>query len=158
MWTTPGTGPVNRARAGGRVDGSADFPGPGARSWHPNRAIPLVAGLITMGAVTWGLSSTGTDRLFAAGVTLGGALVVLLATRRRVIAGPAGIAVQGLTGTRRWLWSDLEAIALATQQRLGLTTTTLELDLGDDIVVLGKVDLDDDPTAVHDVLLRWYQA
>lgn len=147
-----------KGSAGGRrVDGSADFPGPGARSWRPSRLIPLVAALIAAGAVVWCGLSTGTDRLFAAGVALVAAAAVLLAVRRRVTAGPAGVAVQGLTGTRRWLWSDLEAIAVATQQRLGLTTTTLELDLGDDIVVLGRIDLDDDPATVHDMLLRWYR-
>lgn len=148
---------VNESRAGRPVDGSADFPGPGATSWRPNRVIALVAGVVAVGALGWSLLSDGMDRLFAAAVVLVGAGAALFALRRRLTAGPAGLAVQGVTGTRRWLWSDLEAIALATHQRLGLSTTTLELDLGDDIVVLGKVDLDEDPTVVHAALLRWYR-
>lgn len=124
--------------------------------WRPSRVIAPVAGAVVVLAVAWAVLAGGMDRLVAGGAALAAAIALLFAVRRRVVAGPAGITVRGLSTGRRWLWSDVEAVALATQQRLGRTTTTVELDLGEEVVVLGRVDLDDDPVEVHAALLRWY--
>ncbi len=140
------------------MDKSADFPGPGAQEWQPTRVIAAGAGVVAAFAVGWAASAAGMDQVVAGAVAVVTVAVLLLTARRRLTAGPAGIAVRGVFSTRRWLWSDVEAVALATQQRLGLTSTTVELDLGEEVLVFGRFDLDADPQAVHDALLRWYTA
>lgn len=158
MGTTRGMPAVNPGRRGRPVDRSADFPGPGAHTWRPSRVVTVAAAAVAAAALGWAVLATGMDRLVAGAVALAAVGALAVAARRQVTAGPAGIAVRGVVSTRRWSWSDLEAVALATQQRLGLTSVTVELDLGNEVVVLGRLDLDDDPRQVHQVLLRWYTA
>ncbi|TKV56944.1 PH domain-containing protein [Nakamurella flava] len=140
------------------MDKSADFPGPGAQKWQPPRAVAAGAGVLAAAAVGWAALAAGMDQVVAGAVAVVAVAVLPFTARRRLTAGPAGIAVRGVLSTRRWLWSDVEAVALATQQRLGLTSTTVELDLGEEVLVFGRFDLDADPQAVHDALLRWYTA
>lgn len=147
---------MNPDPAGRPVDRPADFPGPGARTWRPPRILSAVAAAVLAAAVGWAVLASGLDRLVAGAAALAAAGALAFGTRRRVTAGPAGVAVRGVVRTRRWLWSDLEAVALATQQRLGWNTVTVELDLGTEVVVLGRLDLDADPHEVHRALLRWY--
>lgn len=156
MGTTPGISLVNPAEPGGAVDRSADFPGPGARTWRPSRAVAAIGTAVAVAGIAWAVLATGMDRLVAGALVVAAAAAVTYGLRRRVVAGPAGVTVRGILTTRRWLWADLDALAVATQQRLGLTSTTVELDLGDELVVLGRLDLDDDPHEVHRTLLRWY--
>lgn len=158
MGTTPGISAVNPRASGQPVDRSADFPGPGAREWRPTRVVAAGAGAVAAAAAGWAALAAGMDQVMAAAVAVVAVAVLLFTARRRLTAGPAGVAVRGVLSTRRWLWSEVDAVALATQQRLGLTSTTVEVDLGDEVLVFGRFDLDADPHAVHDALLRWYTA
>ncbi|MCA1227353.1 PH domain-containing protein [Saccharopolyspora sp. 6M] len=118
-------------------------------------------GLVTCGwalaacsAVWWWLAETPSDRLFV------GLLVVVLAVaagsgsllRPRLRADPSGIALRGFTGTRYHPWAQVR-VEVRSRQRFGLSTSTLELDTeSGELVVLGKLDLGEDPQDVADAL------
>jgi hypothetical protein len=86
------------------------------------------------------------------------ALAGLYATvaRPRLAADQAGVAVRGLTGTRRWSWAEVN-VRLVRTRRLGRDTATLEIDAENAdppaLVVLGRMDLGVDPEDVVDELL-----
>ena len=110
--------------------------------------------LAACSAAWWWLAGSPTDRLFV------GVLVVVLtvaagagsALRPRLRADTGGIALRGLTGTRHHPWSGVE-VRVRTRQRLGLSSSTLELDLASgELVVLGRLDLGEDPEDVADAL------
>ncbi|MFR9728026.1 PH domain-containing protein [Saccharopolyspora sp. MS10] len=125
------------------------------REWSP----PL--GLVSCGwalagcsAVWWWLTDSAADRLFVA------VLAVVLAVaagagsllRPRLRADTSGIALRGFTGTRRHSWRGVE-VRVRTRQRLGLSSSTLELELDSgELVVLGRLDLGEDPEDVADAL------
>lgn len=98
------------------------------------------------------------------GRVLLGTLALLLAAaglftsvaRPRLAADHEGIAVRGLTGTRRWTWAEVN-VRLVHTRRLGRETATIEVDAENadppHLVVLGRFDLGADPEEVVDELL-----
>jgi Bacterial PH domain len=76
--------------------------------------------------------------------------------RPRLAADREGIAVRGLTGTRRWTWAEVN-VRLVRTRRLGRETATVEVDAENaeppDLVVLGRFDLGADPEDVVEDLL-----
>jgi hypothetical protein len=126
--------------------------------------------------VTWSTRTTETAAVALLGVLLAaGALAVAdapgrlllgvgaalylaqaardLLVRPRLAAGPDGVDVRRLSGRLHLPWGRLE-IRIRETRRLGMRTTTLELDTApgpdDDgvLVVLGRRDLGTDPAAV----------
>ena len=83
--------------------------------------------------------------------------VFTLVARPRLAADHEGIAVRGLTGTRRWTWAEVN-VRLVHTRRLGRQTATLEVDAENAeppaLVVLGRFDLGADPEDVVDALLE----
>jgi hypothetical protein len=83
--------------------------------------------------------------------------VFTLVARPRLAADHEGIAVRGLTGTRRWTWAEVN-VRLVHTRRLGRETSTLEVDAENAeppaLVVLGRFDLGADPEDVVDALLE----
>ncbi|MCX2731266.1 PH domain-containing protein [Saccharopolyspora sp. NFXS83] len=125
------------------------------REWStPLGLISCGWALAACSAAWWWLAETPTDRLFV------GVLTVVLAVasgcgsvlRPRLRADPSGIALRGFTGTRHHPWSQVR-FQVRSRQRLGLTSSTLELDTeSGELVVLGKLDLGEDPQDVADAL------
>jgi PH (Pleckstrin Homology) domain-containing protein len=76
--------------------------------------------------------------------------------RPRLAADREGIAVRGLTGTRRWAWAEVN-VRLVRTRRLGRESATIEVDAENAeepaLVVLGRFDLGADPQDVVDELL-----
>lgn len=76
--------------------------------------------------------------------------------RPRLSASHEGVAVRGLTGTRRWTWAEVN-VRLVRTRRLGRETATLEVDAENAeppaLVVLGRLDLGADPEDVVEELL-----
>jgi hypothetical protein len=76
--------------------------------------------------------------------------------RPRLAADHEGVAVRGLTGTRRWTWAEVN-VRLVRTRRLGRETATLEVDAENAeppaLVVLGRLDLGTDPEDVVEELL-----
>ena len=90
----------------------------------------------------------------SAPVALALALAGLYGTvvRPRLAADGEGVTVRGLTGRRRWSWAEVN-VRLVRTRRLGREVATLELDAEPDLVVLGRLDLGEDPEDVVDALL-----
>jgi len=90
----------------------------------------------------------------ALALALGGLYGVVV--RPRLAADAEGVTVRGLTGRRRWTWAEVN-IRLVRTRRFGREVATLELDAVGaevpDLVVLGRLDLGEDPVDVVDALL-----
>lgn len=129
--------------------------------WGVRPAVPVVTGVLTVAFLGWlFLAAAGPeDRLVAgAGAVLGAlATALLLSMRDRLVAGPAGFTVRGPAGAREVAWSQVAAISSPTRRRRGLASTSVELDLDDDgLIVLGRTELGADPVDVADELRRWW--
>jgi hypothetical protein len=147
---------VDNSGPGPPVTSGTDFPGPGSRTWRPSTALPggllALAAVAVLGAV---LPREPIDRVVA-----GAAAVVLLvlagaAWRRRLVGGPRGLLVEGVTGTRMVPWSAVRAIDCGRTKRMG--SATLEIDLvDDDLLLFGRVELGTDPADVAAELTGWF--
>ncbi|MBK1784525.1 PH domain-containing protein [Prauserella cavernicola] len=125
--------------------------------WATRAALVVVgwvlAALAALGAVYAALT---VDRPGA--VLLGVGAVALAAgaaygtfVRPRLAADTWGLRVRTLGGTRRYDWNEVD-IRLVTTRRLGRDVAALELE-SDHLVVLGWLELGEDPRDVHDALL-----
>ncbi len=135
-----------------------DFPGPGARTYRPRPAL-LIAGLAI--AVIAGIvaifDTDPLDRVVAVTGALALLLGVLLGYRRRLVTGPRGLLVGGLGGTRIIPWSQVHDVSTVKTGRLGVSTSSIEIDLVDDsLLVFGRTDLGADPAEVADELTLWW--
>jgi hypothetical protein len=132
---------------------------PTARTWAPKVELAAIAWVLAAAAAAWtvfvddppGRVLLGTVALALA---LGGLYGVVV--RPRLAADAEGVTVRGLTGRRRWTWAEVN-IRLVRTRRLGREVATLELDAvgadEPDLVVLGRLDLGEDPVDVVDALL-----
>ena len=122
--------------------------------------MPVLTGVLTAVFLAWLLiAGAAEDRLVAGvGAALSAAATaVLLSMRVRLTAGPAGFTVRGPAGARTVAWSQVSAISSPTRRRRGLASTSVELDLDDDgLIVLGKTELGADPVDVAEALRRWW--
>jgi len=118
----------------------------------------VLGAVAALGALTWAvLAIQPLDRLVAGFVAIVLAVVSVVGRRRRLVAGPRGLLVSGLRGTRIVPWSQVRGLTAATSSRLGLSTTTIEVDLvDDDLLVFGRTDLGADPAEVLAVLTGWW--
>ena len=111
----------------------------------------LVAGLVGAGLVAAGLTIAldNPGRLLFAVVAVAllieGARLGFL--RPTLAADSTGVCVHRVVGTRCYPWSDIEAVTTRTTRRL-VTVPTLELDLGDTLVVIASYRLGADPSEV----------
>lgn len=131
-----------------------------ARTWAPQPAIVAVAWVLAAVAAAWAAFSDDPP-----GRVLLGAVALLLAlaglfgavARPRLTADHDGVAVRGLTGTRRWTWAEVNVRVVRTR-RLGRDASTLEVDAENAeppaLVVLTRLDLGADPEDVVEALLE----
>lgn len=140
---------------------SSSGPEPQWQRWGVRPAVPVVTGVLAVAFLGWLLlaASDPEDRLVA-GTGVGLSLVataVLLSMRVRLVAGASGFTVRGPAGVRNVAWSQVAAISAPTRRRRGLASTSVELDLDDDgLIVLGKTELGADPVDVAEALRRWW--
>lgn len=134
------------------------------RAWAPQ------VGLVVLGWVAAGLTAgwlllteDAGARLFAA-VALVAVLAIALAgtvARPRLAAGPDGIAVRGLRGTRRWPWPAVRRLAVVRTRRLGRDVPALEIDVrpvadhdaDEQLLMFTRLDLGAEPDDVADQLI-----
>lgn len=151
MWTTT-------------VDNHSELPdsvpGSGARSWGPPPALIVGAAVTALGAAGWAVLATSAEqRLAAAAICLVLAMITLGLLRRRLTAGPGGLLVRGVSGTRSIQWSLVRGLSAGSNRRLGGASSTIEVDLhDDDLLIFGRTDLGADPVEVLTVLRRWWHA
>jgi hypothetical protein len=108
----------------------------------------------SLGAAIWVFLTSDPEDLIV-GVVLALVLAVLSVTgwRRRVIGGPRGLLICGFGRRRIVPWSQVRSIDNATSRRFGLASTTIEVDLiDDDLLIFGRTDLGADPEAVLSTL------
>ncbi len=135
-----------------------DFPGAGSHSWR-TPAPWLVALLVLAGAAITGaaLLREPLDRIVTTlvGVTL--LMVAVVGWRRRLVGGPRGLLIGGLTGTRIVPWSMVRRVECGRTKRMG--SATLEIDLADEeLLLFGRVELGAEPEDVAATLHGWFDA
>jgi len=134
-----------------------------AQVWGVRALVPTVAGLLAVAFAVWLLvADAPEDRLVAgAGVCVSAiAAGVLVTMRQRLIAYPDRFVVRGPVGARQVTWDRVIAISSPTRRRRGLASTSVEIDLDDDgLIVFGKTELGADPSEVAAALrTRWRAA
>jgi hypothetical protein len=120
-------------------------------------------GLVVAAAVAvlaWAIFAAGPlDRVVAVGTALALLTVAVLGWRRRLTVGPRGLLVGGVSGARIVPWSQVTDLHAATSRRLGVTSTTIEIDLvDDDLLVFGRTDLGVDVVDALAALQNWWRA
>ncbi len=68
--------------------------------------------------------------------------------RPRLAADDGGLSVRTPTRRVRLPWAEVTDVRVDERRRLGLTSRTLEIDAGDDLIVLGRRSLGADPGEV----------
>ncbi len=145
---------MDKRRAGEPVTAGSDFPGPGSQTWRPKPMLVALAAAAAVAAAVW-VVLTSDPMDLVVGVVIAVILVVLAVAgwRRRVIGGPRGLLICGFGGRRMVPWSQVRGIDTATSRRFGLASTTIEVDLiDDDLLIFGRTDLGADPEVVLAVL------
>lgn len=124
--------------------------------WSVRARVPVLEALGAL--VLLALALTGGDPV---GRVLGVAGAVLLGVlagrdvlvRTRLSADADGVTViAGFAGRRTLSWPQLASVRLEERSRLGLRSRLLELDSGDQLVLLSARDLGTDPEQVASAL------
>jgi len=148
MWTSPVHNP---GRRGSGMSLGSDFPGPGSLTWRPRRELLAVGCAAVVAVVAWVLllATDPMDRVGGVVIAAIVAAATVWAWRRRLIGGPRGLLIGGVGGARLVPWSQVRGLDAARSQRLGIASTTIEIDLmDDDLLVFGRTDLGADPIEV----------
>jgi hypothetical protein len=148
MWTSPVHNP---GRRGGVMSLGSDFPGPGSLTWRPRRELLAVGCAAVVAVVAWVLllATDPMDRVVGVVIAAIVAAATVWAWRRRLLGGPRGLLIGGVGGARLVPWSQVRGLDAARSQRLGIASTTIEIDLmDDDLLVFGRTDLGADPIEV----------
>ena len=129
---------------------------PTIATFRPRR---LVAGLLVLACVVFVIlwATTDTDRV---GKLLYGIAVVFVAAvaatdllwSPRLAVTASGLAVRSPTRSGRFAWSAIEEIRVDRRRRRGVTQASLEIDLGDDLIVLSQRALGTDPADVIQII------
>jgi hypothetical protein len=111
-----------------------------------------------LAAFAWAIFAAGPlDRVVAIGSALALSTVAVIGWRRRLTVGPRGLLVGGISGARIVPWSEVTDLHAATSKRLGLNSTTIEIDLVDeDLLVFGRTDLGVEVTDALTALQDWW--
>ncbi|MDN5919734.1 MAG: PH domain-containing protein [Pseudonocardia sp.] len=135
-----------------------------AVSWSTPAGLVAMAWVLAIAAAAWLvlLLLTGADRpgqlitaLAAAG--LGTAAVSGTKARPRLAADPDGLVVRRLSWTLDVGWGQVNNVRVLRQRRFGRESTLLELELrqpdgAERLVILGRLELGEDPDEVAEVL------
>lgn len=133
------------------------------RAWAPQRGLVALGWVTVALAAGWLLFTRDPGgRLFAT-ITLIAVFAVALAgtvLRPRLTAGPDGLAVRGLRGTRRWPWPAVRRLTVVRTRRLGRSVPVLEIDVRpvaehdaeDQLLVFTRLDLGTEPDDVAEEL------
>ncbi len=124
--------------------------------WGVRPAFPLAGLVLAVALTAWAfLAAQPEDRLVAgAGAAiLFLAAVSLWALRRRFTIDANGFVLRGVFSFRAVGWSQVVAVSAPDRRRRGMTSTSLEIDLEDEcLVLLSRVELGQDPGEVARVV------
>ncbi|WP_132426270.1 PH domain-containing protein [Pseudonocardia endophytica] len=135
------------------------------QEWSTPGGLVVMAWVLAVAALAWFVllrvaAADAPGQLLAAVATIGLGLAALSGTRARprLSAGPDGLTVRRLTWSLHVPWSRVDGIRVLRTRRLGRETSLLELDLrtavddGERLVVLGRLELGEDPEEVAEAL------
>jgi len=124
-------------------------------SWAPRLAETALAALggMVLAVVGFTVDPTGRWLVWAAAALLFGVAAVDLLVRPRLQADNSGLTVRALTGQTVAAWPLVE-MKLRQQQRFGRSVATIELDIEDKLIVLGRRELGTEPEDVLHQLLE----
>ncbi len=126
-----------------------------AKTWAPRwleSAVAAAVGLSLLG-IAIGLDAAGRLLLGGAGLLLLGLALSDAVVRPRLAADADGLTVRTLSRRLGAPWAAV-AVRLRAGRRLGTAVYTLEVDVGDDLVVLGRRELGANPADVAEQLTR----
>jgi len=106
-----------------------------------------------MAGLGFTVDPTGRWLVWAAAALLFGIAVVDVLVRPRLLADDSGLTVRTLTGRTSARWAQVE-VRVRRHQRFGRSVATLELDVDDKLIVLGRRELGADPEEVLHPLAR----
>ncbi len=120
--------------------------------WGVRPLVLVAGGVLTLALAGWFvLTRTPEDRVVAGTAAIAALIgtVCALPARRRLAADAQGFTLRGPGGARRVAWSQVVAIQAPLRRRRGLSSTSVEIDMDDDgLVVLGRLELGADPADV----------
>jgi hypothetical protein len=135
-----------------------NLPGVAAARWSVRPAETVAAAVAGAALLGFALFADAPGRILGAIAGLG--LIALAAAdlvwRPRLAVDGAGLSVRTPGRRVRLAWDQVDAVRVDQQRRFGLISRTLEIDAGDDLVVLGRRSVGTDPRAVA-VTLRAYR-
>lgn len=113
--------------------------------------LAALAGLVVLAAAVF---ADAPGRLLGviAGIGLLGLAVTDLAWRPRLSASDSGLLIRTPARTDHLPWAAITAVRVDERQRMGRTNRTLEIDAGDDLIILGRRSLGTDPRDVAALL------
>jgi hypothetical protein len=122
--------------------------------WTPRRTETTLAALGALAAAVLAVTLDPAGRLlFAVGaLCLVGLVLADLVLRPRLRADADGLQLRTLAVRRRLPWSAVQRVRVDEHSRYGLVSRTLEVDIGDALVLLGRRSLGTDPRDVADAL------
>jgi hypothetical protein len=161
MWTSP----VDELIPNDGVDSIPPYRRPAAdtQTWGVHPAAYLAGVVLAVGGLAWAfLTPSSEDRLVAWGLTVFAVFASFgcLLMRRRLTVEPRRMVVRGPGGVRTYPWTSVVDVEVVRRSRLGVASSTLEVDLDDDgLIVLGRFDLGADPVDVAKaVRTHWFAA
>jgi hypothetical protein len=134
--------------------------------WAAPWTAVVMGAVAAVGLGAWALAATDPPGRLLVGLA---ALAVLAVTavgafaRPRLRVDDAGLALRGITGTRRWPWERIDAVRVVRMRRMGLPAAYLEVEARDGaadaeptdrLLVLGRLELGTDPVDVAESLQR----
>jgi hypothetical protein len=115
-------------------------------------ALAAVGLLVALGFAALGDDPAGRLLAAIAVVVLVAYVVSDLLFRPRLIASHEGLTIRAPTARARLPWHEVERVHADTRLRLGLRSTTLEIDAGATLVVLSRRALGADPETVAELV------
>lgn len=134
-------------------------PLPTSRTWRVSAGFAALKCCATVALVIAAVVLSGDRRMLTAAlvgaVVLGGYALRDVVAPVRLAADPDGVTViSGFLGRQRLAWAQIERMRVDTRSRGGLRSELLEIDIGDNLFLLSRFDLNAHPADVADELLR----
>jgi hypothetical protein len=140
------------------VDNAVDELTPATAQFRPQPWLTAAAGLGTVGGIVlaWMADDAPSRLIFGiAALVLAAYAVGDLVFAPRLAADRNGVRVRAPTGRADLDWDQIDSVRADTRQRLGLRSTTLEIDTGQTVMVFSKRALGADPEFVAKTILAF---
>ena len=130
------------------------------QTWGVRPLLPAAVAVLSAVFLIWlFVASAPEDRLVAgACVCLSAIAAALLVTmRHRLTAYPDAFVIRGPAGSREVTWDRVVSISAPQRRRRGLSSTSVEIELDDEALILfNRTELGTDPAEVATALHGWW--